>query len=144
MKKFFAPLFLLPLIAACAVVDPSEEVGRTLETMNQAYRDKDVATFMGLVSKNYDGERDELKIAVENDFAGFAAVDYSTSVARTVIDGKTGVYSAKVSFTRSARSKRLGTDRRAGDAYMAFEKDDGGTLRLLQMSKPELYGLIAP
>lgn len=143
MKKFFAPMFAL-LVAACAVVDPSEEVGRTLDLMNQAYRDKDIAAFMGFVSKNYNGERDELKIAVENDFAGFAAVDYSTSVARTVIDGETGVYGAKVSFTRSARSKRLGTDHRVGDACMTFEKDDGGTLRLLQMSKPELYGLIVP
>lgn len=30
MKKFFAPMFAL-LVAACAVVDPSEEVGRTLD-----------------------------------------------------------------------------------------------------------------
>lgn len=141
MKKIVFLFFIL--LAGCAIVDPSAEVSRTLNQMNQAYKDKNIEQFMHFVSPEYDGKRDLLQIAVENDFAGFSDVDYRTSVFQTLIDPQTGVYRASVFYSRSARSPRYGIDNQSGETTLTFVKDKDG-LKLVKMPDPELYGLIVP
>ncbi len=141
MKKIVFLFFVL--LAGCAVVDPSAEVSRTLNQMNQAYKDKNVEQFMRFVSPEYDGKRDLLQIAVENDFAGFSDVDYRTSVFQTLIDPQTGVYRASVYYFRSAKSPRFGIDNLSGETMLTFVKDEDG-LKLIKMPDPGLYGLIVP
>lgn len=137
------PLFLFLLLPGCILIDPSAEVGKTLSQMNQAYKDKELDAFMSFVSPDYRGKRDELRIAVENDFAGFNEVEYRTSVFQTVVSKKTGDYKASVYYFRSARSPRYGIDNQRGEAVLTFSKDENG-LKLIQMSDPPLYGLIVP
>ncbi len=141
MKKIVFLFFIL--LAGCAVVDPSAEVSRTLNQMNQAYKDKNIEQFMHFVSPEYDGKRDLLQIAVENDFAGFSDVDYRTSVFQTLIDPQTGVYRASVYYFRSAKSPRYGVDNQSGETTLTFVKDENG-LKLIKMPDPGLYGLIVP
>ena len=141
MKKIVFLLFIL--LAGCAIVDPSAEVSRTLNQMNQAYKDKNIEQFMHFVSPEYDGKRDLLQIAVENDFAGFSDVDYRTSVFQTLIDPQTGVYRASVYYFRSAKSPRYGVDNQSGETTLTFVKDENG-LKLIKMPDPGLYGLIVP
>ena len=141
MKKLIFLLFVL--LAGCAVVDPSAEVSRTLNQMNQAYKDKNIEQFMFFISPEYDGKRDQLQIAVENDFAGFSDVDYRTSVFQTLIDPQTGVYRASIYYFRSAKSPRYGIDNQSGEATLTFIKDENG-LKLVKMPDPGLYGLIIP
>lgn len=141
MKAFFLSVFLL--LGGCAIFDPSAEVGKTLSRMNQAYQDKNLDAFMGLISPDYQGNRDNLRIAVENDFAGFVGVEYRTSVFQTKIDEKTGDYTASVYFFRTVRSPRYGTDNQSGEAVLTFSKNKDG-LKLIKMSEPALYGLIVP
>lgn len=141
MKKIVFLFFIL--LAGCAIVDPSAEVSRTLNQMNQAYKDKNIEQFMHFVSPKYDGKRDLLQIAVENDFAGFSDVDYRTSVFQTLIDPQTGVYRASVYYFRSAKSPRYGIDNLSGETMLTFVKDEDG-LKLIKMPDPGLYGLIVP
>ncbi|MBP3403620.1 MAG: hypothetical protein J6L82_06910 [Alphaproteobacteria bacterium] len=141
MKKIVFLFFIL--LAGCAIVDPSAEVSRTLNQMNQAYKDKNIEQFMHFVSPEYDGKRDLLQIAVENDFAGFSDVDYRTSVFQTLIDPQTGVYRASVYYFRSAKSPRYGVDNQSGETTLTFVKDENG-LKLIKMPDPGLYGLIVP
>ena len=141
MKKVFFLIFAL--LAGCAIIDPSAEVSRTLNQMNQAYKDKNIEQFMHFVSPEYDGKRDLLQIAVENDFAGFSDVDYRTSVFQTLIDPQTGVYRASVYYFRSAKSPRYGVDNQSGETTLTFVKDENG-LKLIKMPDPGLYGLIVP
>ncbi|MBQ8346497.1 MAG: hypothetical protein IJY17_02755 [Alphaproteobacteria bacterium] len=141
MKKIVFLFFIL--LAGCAIVDPSAEVSRTLNQMNQAYKDKNIEQFMHFVSPEYDGKRDLLQIAVENDFAGFSDVDYRTSVFQTLIDPQTGVYRASVYYFRSAKSPRYGIDNLSGETMLTFVKDEDG-LKLIKMPDPGLYGLIVP
>lgn len=141
MKKVVFLLFVL--LAGCAVVDPSAEVSRTLNQMNQAYKDKNIEQFMFFISPEYDGKRDQLQIAVENDFAGFSDVDYRTSVFQTLIDPQTGVYRASIYYFRSAKSPRYGIDNQSGETTLTFIKDENG-LKLVKMPDPGLYGLIIP
>ncbi|MBR1778248.1 MAG: hypothetical protein IJ752_06670 [Alphaproteobacteria bacterium] len=140
--KLLALLFFV-LLSGCALIDPSSEVGRTLHQMNQAYKDKDLDAFMSFVSPEYEGSRNNLQIAVENDFAGFTEVDYRTSVFQTLIDEQTGVYNASVYFFRTARSPRYGIDNQSGETVLTFSKDENG-LKLIRMPEPALYGLILP
>lgn len=140
--KHLALLFLF-LLSGCAIFDPSAEVGKTLSQMNQAYKDKELDTFMGFISPDYQGKRDDFQIAVENDFAGFTEVEYRTSVFQTIIDEKTGDYKASVYYFRAARSPRYGIDNQSGETVLVFSKDKGG-LKLIKMSEPPLYGLIVP
>lgn len=98
---------------------------------------------MHFVSPEYDGKRDLLQIAVENDFAGFSDVDYRTSVFQTLIDPQTGVYRASVYYFRSAKSPRYGVDNQSGETTLTFVKDENG-LKLIKMPDPGLYGLIVP
>ena len=141
MKHLTLLLFLL--LPGCVLFDPSAEVGQTLNRMNQAYKEKDLDTFMGLVDKNYQGNRDNLKIAVENDFAGFQDVDYRTSVFQTTVDKETGIYQAAVYFVRTVRSYRYGIDNQSGETVLTFFRDEDG-LKLIKMPEPPLYGLIVP
>lgn len=141
MKKIVFLFFIL--LAGCAIVDPSAEVSRTLNQMNQAYKDKNIEQFMHFVSPEYDGKRDLLQIAVENDFTGFSDVDYRTSVFQTLIDPQTGVYRASVYYFRSAKSPRYGIDNLSGETMLTFVKDEDG-LKLIKMPDPGLYGLIVP
>ena len=141
MKKFL--LLFLTLVSGCAMIDPSIEVSRTLNQMNQAYKDKNIEQFMSFIGSDYDGKRDELRIAVENDFAGFSDVDYRTSVFQTLIDPQTGVYRASVYYFRSAKSPRYGVDNQSGETTLTFVKDENG-LKLIKMPDPGLYGLIVP
>lgn len=141
MKKFL--LLFLTLVSGCAMIDPSIEVSRTLNQMNQAYKDKNIEQFMSFIGSDYDGRRDELRIAVENDFAGFSDVDYRTSVFQTLIDPQTGVYRASVYYFRSAKSPRYGVDNQSGETVLTFEKNEDG-LKLIEMPDPGLYGLIVP
>lgn len=141
MKKIVFLFFIL--LAGCAIVDPSAEVSRTLNQMNQAYKDKNIEQFMHFVSPEYDGKRDLLQIAVENDFAGFSDVDYRTSVFQTLIDPQTGVYRASVYYFRSAKSPRYGVDNQSGETTLTFVKDENG-LKLIKMPDSGLYGLIVP
>lgn len=141
MKKIVFLFFIL--LAGCAIVDPSAEVSRTLNQMNQAYKDKNIEQFMHFVSPEYDGKRDLLQIAVENDFAGFSDVDYRTSVFQTLIDPQTGVYRASVYYFRSAKSPRYGVDNQSGETTLTFVKDENG-LKLIKMPDLGLYGLIVP
>ncbi len=141
MKKVVFLLFVL--LAGCAVIDPSAEVSRTLNQMNQAYKDKNIEQFMFFISPEYDGKRDQLQIAVENDFAGFSDVDYRTSVFQTLIDPQTGVYRASIYYFRSAKSPRYGIDNQSGETTLTFIKDENG-LKLVKMPDPGLYGLIIP
>ena len=141
MKKIVFLFFIL--LAGCAIVDPSAEVSRTLNQMNQAYKDKNIEQFMHFISPEYDGKWDLLQIAVENDFAGFSDVDYRTSVFQTLIDPQTGVYRASVYYFRSAKSPRYGIDNLSGETMLTFVKDEDG-LKLIKMPDPGLYGLIVP
>ena len=141
IKRLILPLVLL--LSGCALFDPSAEVGQTLARMNQAYKEKDLDAFMALVDTNYQGNRDNFQIAVENDFAGFLEVDYRTSVFQTTIDEETGVYRASVYFVRTARSPRYGIDNQSGETVLTFSKDEDG-LKLIKMPDPPLYGLIIP
>ena len=141
MKRIFLLFFVL--VCGCAIVDPSVEVSQTLNRMNQAYKDKEIDQFMNFISPQYQGKRDELRIAVENDFAGFSDVDYRTSVFQTLIDPQTGVYRASVYYFRSAKSPRYGVDNQSGETVLTFTKDENG-LKLIDMPKPGLYGLIFP
>lgn len=141
MKKVVFLLFVL--LAGCAVIDPSTEVSRTLNQINQAYKDKNIEQFMFFISPEYDGKRDQLQIAVENDFAGFSDVDYRTSVFQTLIDPQTGVYRASIYYFRSAKSPRYGIDNQSGETTLTFIKDENG-LKLVKMPDPGLYGLIIP
>lgn len=141
MKKVVFLLFVL--LAGCAVIDPSAEVSRTLNQINQAYKDKNIEQFMFFISPEYDGKRDQLQIAVENDFAGFSDVDYRTSVFQTLIDPQTGVYRASIYYFRSAKSPRYGIDNQSGETTLTFIKDENG-LKLVKMPDPGLYGLIIP
>lgn len=136
-------LFLFLFLSGCTLFDPSAEVGQTLSRMNQAYKEKDLDAFMGLVDKNYQGNRDNLKIAVENDFAGFQDVDYRTSVFRTTVDKETGIYRSSVYFVRTVRSFRYGIDNQNGETVLTFFKGENG-LKLFKMPDPPLYGLIVP
>ena len=140
MKHLALFLFLL---SGCALLDPSAEVGKTLNKMNQAYRNKELDTFMSYVSPDYQGKRDDFQIAVENDFAGFFEVEYRTSVFKTDIDEKTGDYRASVYYFRTARSNRYGIDNQSGETVLTFSKDENG-LKLVKMPDPPLYGLIVP
>ena len=85
----------------------------------------------------------QIRLAVENDFAGFAEVEYRTSVFRTDIDEYTGDYKAFVYFFRAARSPRYGIDNQSGETVLTFSKDKDG-LKLIKMPEPPLYGLIVP
>lgn len=136
-------LFFLLLVSGCVLFDPSAEVGKTLSRMNQAYKDKELDTFMSYVSPDYQGKRDDFRLAVENDFAGFTEVEYRTSVFQTLIDEKTGQYRASVYYFRTARSPRYGIDNQSGETVLTFSKD-GKELKLLKMPEPPLYGLIVP
>lgn len=140
--KLLTLLFAV-LFSGCALVDPSAEVGQTLHQMNQAYKDKDLEAFMSLVSPEYKGNLENLRTAVENDFAGFTEVNYRTSVFQTKTDKQTGIYRASVYFFRTAHSPRYGIDNQSGEAELTFGKDEKG-LKLINMSEPPLYGLILP
>ena len=139
----FLTFLLVVLLAGCALVDPSTEVGQALHQLNQAYKEKDIEAFMSLVSPDYQGNLENLKTAVENDFAGFTEVDYRTSVFQTKVDAKTGVYRSSVYYVKTARSPRYGTNNQSGEAVLTFSKDQNG-LKLTNMSDPALYGLILP
>ena len=141
MKKTVFLIFVL--LCGCAIIDPSIEVSQTLNQMNQAYKDKNIEQFMSFVSPQYEGQRDQFQIAVENDFAGFSDVDYRTSVFQTLIDPKTGIYSASIYYFRSAKSPRYGVDNQSGETVLTFVKDKNG-LKLIKMPEPGLYGLIIP
>lgn len=141
--KHLTLLFFLMLLPACVLFDPSVEVGQTLHHMNQAYKNKDIDTFMSFVSPNYQGKRDDFQLAVENDFAGFSEVDYRTSVFQTVVDKKTGNYRASVYYFRAARSPRYGIDNQSGETVLTFSREKDG-LKLVKMPAPPLYGLIVP
>ena len=140
--KFLILSFLF-FLSGCLLLDPSNEVGKTLSQMNQAYKEKDLEAFMEFVSPRYQGNRDNLKIAVENDFAGFVEVDYRTSVFQTLVDKNTGKYEASVYYFRMARSPRYGIDNQSGETVLTFSKDNG-VLKLIKMPEPPLYGLIVP
>ena len=131
------------LLSGCLLLDPSSEVGQTLSQMNQAYKDKDIDTFMKFVSSEYQGNRDNLQIAVENDFAGFSDVEYRTSVFQTSVDEKTGDYQASIYYFRTARSPRYGVYNQSGETVFTFHKNKNG-LKLTKMPEPPLYGLIVP
>lgn len=140
MKKYIV-LFLF-FLSGCTV-DPSGEINRTLDMMNQAYENKDLDAFMYFISPDYLGKKDILQIGVENDFAGFTEIDYQTSVSHTDIDPQSGIYQADVSYSRSLKSPRHGVDNQEGKAFLTFIKKDG-ELKLVDMSDPTLYGIIAP
>ena len=140
--KHLTLLFLF-LLSGCAIFDPSAEVGKTLSRMNQAYKDKELETFMNYISPDYQGNRDNLKIAVENDFVGFSDVEYRTSVFQTTVDENTGDNQASVYYFRTARSPRYGIDNQSGETVLIFHKDKDG-LKLTKMPEPPLYGLIVP
>ena len=140
--KLFTFLFFV-LLSGCAAVDPSVEVGQTLHHMNQAYKNKDLDGFMHFISPVYQGNRDDLRIAVENDFAGFTEVDYETSVFQTSVNEQTGIYRSAVYYFRTAKSPRYGIDNQSGETVLTFSKDEDG-LKLIKMPDPVLYGLIIP
>ncbi|MBO4520607.1 MAG: hypothetical protein J5787_05320 [Alphaproteobacteria bacterium] len=139
--KHLILLFSL-FLSGCLLLDPAAEVGQTLHYMNQAYMDKELDAFMSFVSPDYQG-RDNLQIAVENDFAGFADVEYRTSVFQTKVNKETGDYQASVYYFRTARSNRYGVDNQSGETVLTFHKDKDG-LKLTKMPEPPLYGLIVP
>ena len=140
--RFLTFLFVF-VLTGCALFDPSVDVGQTLYRMNQAYKEKNADAFMEFVSADYQGNRSDLRLAVENDFAGFSEVEYRTSVFQTTIDKKTGNYQASVYFFRKAKSYRYGTNNQSGETVLTFRKEKDG-LKLLKMPVPALYGLIVP
>ena len=141
MKIFFGLVLLL--LSGCAAADPSAEVGRVLHEMNEAYKNKDLDGFMSFVGDDYQGNRADFQLAVENDFAGFEGVEYRTSVFKTKVDQENGIYETSVYFYRTAKSYRYGIDNQSGETFLTFRKDRDG-LKLIDMSYPALYGLIVP
>lgn len=145
MKKILFLFF--GLLAGCAAVTEPDYTYKTenaLIDMNMAYQEKDADAFMAMISPEYAGNLEELRLAVENDFAGFVSVDYNVSVLNTVYHETTGRYTAAVFYSRSAKSPRYGVANRSGEAFLEFETDENGLFKLVKMSEPPLYGLIAP
>lgn len=145
MKKILFLFF--GLLAGCTAVaepDYTYKTENALVDMTMAYQEKDIDAFMAAVSPEYEGKRDELRLAVENDFAGFVSVEYNISVVNTIYNETTGRYTAAVFFSRSAKSPRYGVANLSGEAFLEFAADENGQFKLVKMSEPPLYGLIAP
>lgn len=119
-------------------------VTEALEQMNQAYRDKNVEAFMNVVSPSYRGDRDSLKTAVENDFAGLVGVTYATTPLEVTENEESGNVSAYVLFSRYADSARFGHYNENGEVLLKFKYEPDGALKLTEMPSPPLYGLIIP
>lgn len=141
-RLFFAAVLFLSGCAALQERRNEEEIASVLSLMNQACKFKEPDVFMSHVSTRFEG-RDELKIAVENDFAAFAGLEYSTGVLNVVENEQTGVYTAAVLYSRQAVSFRFGDYNKNGETLLNFVREDG-SFKLLSMPSPRLYGLIAP
>lgn len=136
-------IVLFPGCAAYEVRHAGDEINSVISLMNQAYRLKEIDVFMEHVSQNYDGDRMDLKISVENDFAAFVSIDYTTTIVDVVENEETHLYYVKVIYFRQVTSARFGNDNRNDETTLVFEKD-GETYKLVSMPSPRLYGLIYP
>lgn len=141
MKRIFFALLLMGLPAGCA--SPQNDVSLVMQGLNKAYADKDSQAFMDKISIDYQGKREDLKLAVENDFAGFVSVDFNTQVAESESDEETQHVKAKILFLRTAKSARFGVDNQSGETTLEFVKENG-EFKLWHMPYPPLYGLIVP
>lgn len=124
--------------------DDGKEITAVLERMNKAYREKDVKAFMDQVSPSYQGDALDLKTAVENDFAVLVRVEYKTDAVTVEKTPDEGIVAARVPYSRQAASVRDGIFNKTGTALLKFKPESDGTLKLMRMPVPALYGLIIP
>ncbi len=147
LKKGFLTGLLFLFLSGCASVRDYQNhkaVSAALERMNQAYQTKNVDAFMQVVSPSYSGNRDKLKLAVENDFAGLVSVTYVTTPLEVTENEEIGKISAYVLFSRYADSARFGHYNENGEVLLKFKYEEDGSLKLTEMPSPPLYGMIIP
>lgn len=138
MKKL-----ILTALAVCltACSSTSDKTAALLAGFNRAYETKNVDAFMENVSASFRGNRDDLKTAVENDFAAFDRIEYRTDVGE-IEKTKNRVF-AEIVFFRSARATSGAVDNQSGRTTLGLIDEDG-VLKLWKMPYPPLYGMIEP
>lgn len=138
MKKLILTVLTICLSACSSTPKTAVSV---LEGFNRAYETKNVDAFMANISERFQGNRDDLKLAVENDFAAFDKIEYRTDIGDVEM-AENKVF-AEVVFFRSARTAAGSVDNQSGRTTLGLIEEDGG-LKLWKMPYPPLYGMIEP
>lgn len=141
MKNFL--LFFLCLLTACTSIKEitvEQRVERFLEEFNQQYRKRDIQGIVEKFDDEYENKND-LQLAIENDFSAFISVDYSVSIEKISYDKKQDIYIAHVFFQRTSRTVRFGTDNYSGKAIIHLVDRDG---QFFIKKLDGIYGAISP
>ena len=155
MKKAFwlSVLFGLFLTTGCLTVsspDYKAAAQSTIARMDAAYERRNLDDFLFYVAPKTDLDREEFVTAVENDMNAFVYVRCRTRVKQIGLrhanpqDDTVVGLTAAVEFDREIETYRYGKKSVSGETVLTFKVGENGELRLTDMEKPVLYGLIVP
>ncbi|WP_297211410.1 MULTISPECIES: hypothetical protein [Thermodesulfovibrio] len=116
-----------------SVFQIQREVKQTLDSMIEAYKSRNVASFMKYVAEDYTGERTDLEWSVRKDFSNFNNIELRYSINNITIDSTGKFIQVTLNFNRTY------VDIKTGKAV----KDSGQSILIFKLfeSKPKLYSM---
>jgi len=124
-----------------SALNPQDGVRQAFMQLLRAYMDENRSAFMGLVSRNFEGNETALDDAVTDDFRYLDNIRIEPNIARVAQFDQT--YEVYFTFNRSVQT-RSGAMLRDSAATIAGFVREGEGFKLSRMSAPLIFGISNP
>lgn len=120
----------------------SEEVLKVLHDLSQTYRLGQVREFMNYISKDFEGDRYFLEVAIRKDFMAYQLNTLDLNVVNIATNWRNNEVEAKIRFQRSVNPRKNPSTvfNDSGVTSYVFKREEG-ELKIVSMAKPLLFGL---
>lgn len=124
-----------------SVFQIQREVKQTLDSMIEAYKSRNVASFMSYVAEDYTGERTDLEWSVRKDFSNFNNIELRYTINNITIDSTGKFIQVALNFNRTYVDIKTGKAvKGSGQSILIFKLVDNKP-RLYTMREKRLFGI---
>lgn len=124
-----------------SVFQIQREVKQTIDSMIEAYRSRNVSSFMNYVAEDYIGEKTDLEWIIRRDFSNFNNIDIRYSINNITIDSTGKFIQVALNFTRNYVNITTGKPLKdSGQSILIFKITDNRP-KLHSMKAQRLFGI---
>lgn len=117
------------------------EIRQTIDDMIEAYKSRNINSFMNYVAEDYTGERTDLEWSVRKDFSNFYNIDIRYSINNITIDSKGEFIQVALNFTRSYVEIKTGKPGKDSGQSILIFKLLNKRAKLYSMREQKLFGI---
>lgn len=124
-----------------SVFQIQREVKQTIDSMIEAYRSRNVSSFMNYVAEDYTAEKTDLEWIIRRDFSNFNNIDIRYSINNITIDSTGKFIQVSLNFVRTYIEIKTGKPMKNSGLSILIFKIVNNKPKLYSIKEQRLFGI---